>query len=64
MTPQENLYRLVDAVRRLNEKFESNDEEISFIEKIDEIHLANTSLIDRMDKIENQLSLIIKLLIK
>lgn len=63
-TPQNILYSLEDKINCLNKKFQADDEDKDIFESVKEINQEVRIINNRLDNLEAQQSLIIKLLSK
>lgn len=63
-TPQSILYDIQYKINTLNKLLEGNEEEGDLFEKVNEILKSNREMISAISKIEELLSLLIKLLSK
>ena len=63
-TPQNELHRLANRIEHLTDMFEADEGGESIFNAIDQIHLGVTGLLASQERLENQMSLIIKLLSK
>lgn len=63
-TPQESLYRIAYKVDSLLEMFDGEEDELGIFECVKEIYKNHQLLIEHMERLEDQMSLIIKLLNK
>lgn len=61
-TPQNELYKLSNNVRALTELFETEDDENSIFDNVKLLYLGHQDIVKRMERIEDQMALIIKLL--
>ena len=61
-TPQNELYRLSDKVKRLTDMFEDYDEERTLFDDVKQLYNDRESITKRLDRMEDQMALIIKLL--
>ena len=63
-TPQGELQRLSDKINRLYDLFDSEENDYDLLTRIAGIDIQTEEIIKRMDMLQDQMSLIIKLLSK
>ena len=63
-TPQNELYNLSYKVKSLMELFETNEDEQSIFDNVKQLYTTVQLLDKRMDMLQDQMALIIKLLSK
>lgn len=61
-TPQNQLYNLAYQVKRLAEMFDVDDEELDIFEAVKQLYIGHQVLLKHMERLEDQMTLIIKLL--
>jgi hypothetical protein len=63
-TPQSELYRLANSIDHLTRMFEGDEDHIPILDRIKIMHEEVTHLRRIQERLEHQMSMIIKLLIK
>lgn len=63
-TPQNELYRLSDRIKGLTEMFEVDEGETSIFDEVKLLYIEHCDIVKRLDMLQDQLTLIIKLLSK
>jgi ATP-dependent Lon protease len=61
-TPQNELYNLSYKVKRLTELFETEEDEQDIFTNVKQLYTLQMELVKRMDALQDQMALIIKLL--
>lgn len=63
-TPRNELYNLSNRIKYLTELFENDEDDFSIFDKVKEIDINNNIIEKCLDFVQDQMSLIIKLLIR
>lgn len=61
-TPQSQLYWIADNLRELRDIFKPQEDELDIFEQVKQLYSWHGVLVKKMEKIEDQQALIIKLL--